>query len=184
MTIANWPQINQTLLQFIQGRVAEEAVAKDLLQEVFLKTQLKLPQLKDQAKLLPWLYQIARNTINDHYRLHKKTRAVPLSNEEIEEEEDKDAVNQNEFLSLCIPTFLDNLPEKYGEALRLVEIEGLSQKELAERLQISHSGARSRVQRGRELLKKSLLDCCRISTDVYGNILDFKSKSEKRKKKC
>ncbi len=46
----------------------------------------------------------------------------------------------------------------------------LSQKELAKRLNISHSGAKSRVQRGREKLKQLILECCALKSDVYGNL--------------
>ncbi|MEM1324074.1 MAG: RNA polymerase sigma factor SigZ [Bacteroidota bacterium] len=180
MTIANWSQIDQLLLRFIIGRVKEEALARDILQEVWLKTQLKLPQLKDQKRLLPWLYQITRTTIADHFRKHQKESLQALPELDIAEEAEE-TIGQHEFFSLCVPGFIDRLPEKYREALRLVEIEGLSQKELAERLQISHSGARSRVQRGRELLKKALLDCCQVSTDAYGNVLDFEPRFQKKK---
>ena len=76
-------------------------------------------------------------------------------------------------LSGCIPAFLDSLPEKYREALFEVEINGLSQLELAKKLDISYSGAKSRVQRGREKLREALLDCCDIAADKYGNILEY-----------
>ncbi|HAH00091.1 MAG TPA: RNA polymerase subunit sigma-24, partial [Ktedonobacter sp.] len=60
----------------------------------------------------------------------------------------------------CIKTMVDSLPNDYREALYLTEYEGLTQRELADRLGLSFSGAKSRVQRAREKLKVMLLDCC------------------------
>lgn len=54
----------------------------------------------------------------------------------------------------CVAAIVDALPDVYREALRLTEYEGLSQKELSERLGISFSGAKSRVQRARAKIKE------------------------------
>jgi RNA polymerase sigma-70 factor, ECF subfamily len=63
------------------------------------------------------------------------------------------------------------LPDPYRDAIVLTEFDGLSQKELAGRLGISVSGAKSRVQRGRALLKRQLLDCCQFEFD-RGSVID------------
>ena len=73
--------------------------------------------------------------------------------------------------------FKKNLAPKYQEALQLVDIEGITQVELAHRLGISISGAKSRVQRGRQQLKQKLIDCCPVKTDQYGNILEIEHKN-------
>ncbi|RMG58329.1 MAG: sigma-70 family RNA polymerase sigma factor [Bacteroidetes bacterium] len=86
------------------------------------------------------------------------------------ETEDPDLTTR---FSACIRPMIEGLPEPYREALWLSEMEGLSQKELAARLGISYSGAKSRVQRGREKLKAQILACCEVSADRYGNIIDF-----------
>jgi RNA polymerase sigma-70 factor (ECF subfamily) len=63
------------------------------------------------------------------------------------------------------------LPETIGDALRMYEIEGLSQAEIANRLGISLSGAKSRVQRGRRRLDELLRDSCRFELDRRGNVI-------------
>jgi RNA polymerase sigma-70 factor (ECF subfamily) len=68
--------------------------------------------------------------------------------------------NEMEELHLVFHRIVDRLPEPYREALTLTAFEGLTQEELAKRLGISLSGAKSRVQRGREHLKRMLLDFC------------------------
>jgi RNA polymerase sigma-70 factor, ECF subfamily len=65
-----------------------------------------------------------------------------------------------------------SLPERYREALVLTEFDGLTQQELADRLNISLSGAKSRVQRGRAQLKQMLNECCTFEFDRRGKAID------------
>jgi RNA polymerase sigma-70 factor (ECF subfamily) len=65
-----------------------------------------------------------------------------------------------EELHMVFHRIVDRLPEPYRQALTLTAFEGLTQEQLAKRLGISLSGAKSRVQRGREQLKRMLLDFC------------------------
>lgn len=65
------------------------------------------------------------------------------------------------------------LPEPYRQALELSELEGIPQRKVAERLGISLSGAKSRIQRGRKLLRDALLECCHFDFDRRGRILEF-----------
>jgi RNA polymerase sigma-70 factor, ECF subfamily len=69
-------------------------------------------------------------------------------------------VIEMEDLHVVFRRIIDRLPKPYRDALVLTAFEGLAQEELAKRLGISLSGAKSRVQRGREQLKEMLLDFC------------------------
>jgi RNA polymerase sigma-70 factor (ECF subfamily) len=55
----------------------------------------------------------------------------------------------------------------------MTEYQGLSQKQLADNLGISLSGAKSRVQRARDKLRDMLLSCCHFELDRRGRILDY-----------
>ncbi len=68
---------------------------------------------------------------------------------------------------------MNDLPPEYCEALCLTELEGLSQKEYAEKIGIPYSSAKSRVQRSRILLKDMLMRCCHYEFDKYGTILSI-----------
>ncbi|MCB0562236.1 MAG: RNA polymerase sigma factor SigZ [Phaeodactylibacter sp.] len=167
-----WGQVHNNLEQYILRQVKDPVAAQDLLQDVFLKMQAKLPQLREPEKAAPWLFRIAKNTIIDHYRQAANQPVAGLVTEPAGTEQE----DITQEFAYCIRPFIDSLPEKYREALLLVEIQGLSQKELAERLGISYSGAKSRVQRGREMLKEALLECCHIQADRYGNILGYEKR--------
>ena len=68
-------------------------------------------------------------------------------------------------LSGCLGPMIARLSEDSRQAITLVEIEGLTQKQAAERLGLSIPGMKSRVQRGRQQLRKLLEDCCLIELD-------------------
>jgi RNA polymerase sigma-70 factor (ECF subfamily) len=69
---------------------------------------------------------------------------------------------------------IDTLPPPDREALTLTELEGLSQREAAERLGMSYSGLKSRVQRGRAKLRAVLDRCCEVELDPRGAVITFR----------
>ena len=166
-----WQEHHDALLAFIRSRVADRAASLDILQEVFLKILHKLDTLHASEKVKPWLYQITRNAIADHYRRQRTATAEPQP-ELPEALPDDDTAMRH--IESCIRPMIHSLPPIYREALLLSEIEGLSQKELAVRLGISYSGAKTRVQRGRLLLRQALTDCCTFEIDRYGKILEYR----------
>lgn len=148
-----WDQFHQPLKTYISQRVNDQSIVDDLLQIVFMKIQVHLPNLIDEQKIDSWIYRITRNTIIDFYRIKKTSEILPDDlhfNNRAEEE------NFTKEAAVCIRSTIKRLPEKYREALELTEFQGLSQKELSEKLGISYSGAKSRVQRGRGKLKQLL----------------------------
>src|SRR5204863_2532336 len=117
---------------------------------VFLKIHTRIDTLRNEERLPSWIYQIARNAIADYYRERRATLALSEVPVLAEEAGDDDVIKE---LIPSIKAMVDNLPADYREALYLTEYQGLTQRELAERLGLSFSGAKSRVQRAREKLK-------------------------------
>jgi RNA polymerase sigma-70 factor, ECF subfamily len=66
----------------------------------------------------------------------------------------------------------------------LTEFDGLTQQQLADRLGISLSGAKSRVQRGREQLKQMLHECCTFEFDRRGKVIDCTPRRKAACKEC
>jgi len=165
-----WHSFHHPLKQFIVSKTGNDAAAEDILQDVFIKILNQLQNLKQEHKIKAWIYQITRNAIIDYYRKEKRLEELPADLPERIETENQ---NLNKEISACLRPFLEQLPEKYREALVLTEFDGHSQKELSELLGISFSGAKSRVQRGRQKLRELLDACCRFELDRYGNILDI-----------
>ncbi len=153
------------LKTFVYRKVKDKALAEDIVQDVFLKVHAKLGQLKDNEKVSGWIYQITRNTITDYYRSKSKS----LSSQDLDWDSDHQTLN--DCVSGCLHEMLLTLPEKYREALELTELKNLSQTDLALKLNISYSGAKSRVQRARQMLKEKMDESYRIKMDSYGNVM-------------
>ena len=162
--LATWNNLQADLRDFVYRKVKDKGLAADIVQDVFLKVHANLPQLKDKKKFASWIYRITQNLVMDHFRKHKS--AIDPADVDWESSYHK----FNECVAYCLNVLLDGLPAKYRDALRLTELENLTQYELAQRLNISHSGARSRVQRARKLLKERIEALYVIKTDFYGNI--------------
>ena len=169
-----WEAFHTPLQQFIRRHVSDEATTEDVLQNVFLKIHQHMETLKDVKKLESWIYQITRNAIIDSYRSRPMTTLDAVEVLGLPEElPDDDVVSE---LLPCVRAMVRKLPELDRQALVLTEYRGLTQKEMAERLGLSFSGAKSRVQRAREKLKQQLLECCHFELDRRGHIIDYQAR--------
>lgn len=170
---AIWMDLNGELYKFIYSRVNDEHIAKDILQEVFYKIQLNIDQLKNTTKLTSWVYQITRNSIIDYFRKSKK---VNRNIEDFDFAEKEDDNLDYSRLSDCINQKVDSLSEKHKEAIVLTAFKNYSQKELSQKLKLSYTGTKSRVQKAREILKEDILNCPRVEADTAGKLIDYDSK--------
>jgi len=161
-----WQDFSDHLLAFIKSKVNHSEDAHDILQDVFVKVGTRFSTLKEEEKLQAWLFQITRNTIIDYHRNKQK------KNFDSSFLEQDDTTTDSAIID-CVRDLIALLPEKYRLAVELSELEQIPQKELAERLNLSYSGTKSRVQRGREKLKELLIQCCNVQHDRYGNVIEF-----------
>lgn len=159
------------LRRFLARRLADPAAVEDVLQETYLRIHRRADSLREPGRLQGWVYQIARNALVDHYRRQPDSIELP---ETAPMPDDSDDENQAErALARSMRQMLACLPDKYRQALLLIEFEGLTQAALAARLGLSLSGAKSRVQRAREKLREALLDCCHVELDRMGQVLHY-----------
>jgi RNA polymerase sigma-70 factor (ECF subfamily) len=175
-TEAVWSKLGPDLWKFIRRRVLDDHTADDLLQTTFVQIHRNLGGLKKAEQLAGWVYRIARNIVIDHYRNNSNGSSLPESLATDDE-------HVNCIRAKTIPwleEMINELPEKYREAVQMAEIEGLPQQAVADRLGLSLSGAKSRIQRGRALLKKALDDCCTFQMDRRGNVLDCEPKPDRK----
>jgi len=175
-----WKEVHRGLGTFIGKRVANEAEADDILQEVFLRMHARLDSLKDPDKVTSWLYQIARNAVVDYYRSPERQKEIPAGLA-VDVEIGVPAVAPSDHtsgrlrteLADCLRPMLDRMSRDYREAVALVELEGLTQQAAATRMGLSLSGMKSRVQRGRRQLKRMLDECCAIELDRRGGVAGY-----------
>jgi RNA polymerase sigma-70 factor (ECF subfamily) len=174
-TEAVWREFHERLRAFISRRVRQSADVDDILQEVFVRIHRNLSALRQRDRLPAWIFQITRNAIADHFR--SGARQTEAFSDDFDLAEpltvgDEDLQRLHE-LSTCIEPMIAALPKTYREALVMTDLNGLTQREAAERSGLSFSGMKSRVQRARQQLKEVLLECCRIEFDCRGGIIDY-----------
>ncbi len=163
-----WQTFSVRLDRFIRRRVGDDATAQDIRQDVLLRLQKRLAGNGGIGDIEAWLFRSARNAVIDHYRTRKPLVELPddLSADEPE------TGGELEALRAAFRRMVDELPEPYREAVVLADLEGLEQRAVAERLGLSLSGAKSRIQRGRRQLKQSLIACCSFDYDRRGRVID------------
>ena len=158
------------LRAFLRRRVRDDATADDLTQETLLKVFRSRATLRDGQRLEAWLYRIARTTLVDFYRRQRPGEELP-ANLAAESPESADEVTV--AMARSLRNFLEELPEAYREPVRLAEFEGLPLGKIALRMGLSLTAVKSRVRRGRAMLKKKLQDCCRLEFDRMGKIIGY-----------
>ncbi|WP_025761898.1 sigma-70 family RNA polymerase sigma factor [Dyadobacter tibetensis] len=157
-----WKQYHLRLYAFVLKMVKQQEVAEDILQATFIKIHQKIGQLKDQNKLQSWVFQIARNEVYDHF----KSRTTILLPEEL-----PISTEVEETPLCCFDKFLDQLPEIYAAPMRLVYIDGRSQAEAAEELEISLANLKARIRRAKSTLKDQFAACCKFELNKNGKLI-------------
>ncbi len=175
------------LLRFIRARVGSAADAEDITQDVLLRMHRSVSTLASGDRVGAWLFQVARNAIVDHYRARGRASEVvdPHTSADTVADQfaggpDEDPKRFERDATRCLDVFIDRLDARYAEALRLVDVEGLTHKDVAARVGLSVPGVKSRVQRARASLKAALSDCCMLDFGHPDGLVEFQQHAESR----
>ena len=142
------------LFYFIWGKMKDRDTALDLTHDTFLKVWKYRNSYEEQGKFKSWLFRIASNLIKNYIKKHK--RNVPLyKNFEFEDTKQED-LEKND-LADKVKDVLYKIPEKYRLAVILRDIEGKSYKEIAEILEVAKGTVKSRISRGRKMIREKIL---------------------------
>jgi RNA polymerase sigma-70 factor (ECF subfamily) len=153
------------LYRFTLVRVGRnEDAAEDIVQSTLLKAVDKLHTFRGEAALFTWLCTFCRHEISAYYRRRGKTPEVTLIEDAPEvraaleslsagsTDRPEETLHRKEIARL-VQTTLDALPNRYGDALEWKYIQGLSVKEISERLAIGPKAAESLLTRAREAFR-------------------------------
>ena len=160
--------------KFILALVKDEWAADDIIQETFLKVQQNIESLRDPSRLSPWIFRIAHNLCQDHFRGLKKSR----KEESIDQEETgdlKEALIQKGLgiqkemeqrqMGECVQNQINLLPESLRTVLVLFDMMEFSHQESAEILEITVKNVKVRLHRARKKLKTILEEKCAFERD-------------------
>lgn len=171
---AVWQEHRGELKSFILKRVRNTAEAEDILHDVFLKMLAGLGSVQRVDHLRAWLFTVARNAVADHFRSKRPMAELPENlAEDLADHGPDQGSGQLEDMGACLRPMIGALPEKIRAALVLADLEGVRQREVAERLGISLPAVKSRILRGRLLVRRMIEDCCHLELDARGSIMDY-----------
>lgn len=150
------------------------ADAEDLVAEAVTRAWAVIDTLQDKTRFRPWIFRILHNRFISDYR-KKSRRPAETPYDELADDKQQVAslliqqpngflnwwanpehVFANNLLAKDIVAAIENLPEVFRTTVLLINVEGLSYDETAEVLDVSPGTVRSRMNRGRTLLQKSL----------------------------
>ena len=166
-----WLEYKNGLKYYIFKKVKNEEIANDLSHEVLMKVYNSCCSHIEIKNVRSWMFQIAHNTTIDYLKKQQKyTDHIPENYEE----------DQTVFQDAgeIIKPLIQLLPEKYATPLQLSDIEELKQKEVAQKLNLSLTATKSRVQRARNLLKEKIIECSHLEKDDKGNLISIEVKSD------
>jgi RNA polymerase sigma-70 factor (ECF subfamily) len=154
---------------FLQSVTETEETAQDLLQETFFQALRSVPDFRGESKLTTWLYSIAKNVALARYRKDKRrspleeetlTRVAARSDERASgghhpSWDPVEETTRNEETSL-VREALEELSANCRKIIELRDLEELSTKEVAERLDRTRVNVRVRLHRARQKLEEVL----------------------------
>lgn len=166
---ALWQEHKNELRNYIFKRVKSNDLTDDILHEVLIKVYNYCISKSGVRNIRSWLFQIAQNTIIDHYRKQSKFAELDSTNE-LENEDQNVAFS--EAANYILP-MLDFLPKEYSIPLKLADLDNLKHADIAKKLNLSLPAAKSRIQRARQLLMAEFITCCHFETDTQGHLISF-----------
>ena len=156
--IAALERYERPLIRYAMGVVDDLDQARDVVQDVFIKLSQSLATL-DRERLAPWLFTVCRNRALDLQR--KNQRLIPMESEALDQEPGaspmpSEALEEKE-LNVVLRKWIDQLPQKQREAVRLKFESGLSYKEISETLKTSVGNVGTLIHLGVSTLREHWL---------------------------
>jgi RNA polymerase sigma factor (sigma-70 family) len=153
------------IARFVGSRVRDRGRAEDLVQEIFLSALRRLRATDATITFRPWIFEIAKNAAIDHYRRMSRTEEVSIHADDALRPADQlrlvgwaHARPENAILH---KERFDQLREAFGElspnhhrVLVLREFEGLSYREIAQRMDMTRPAVESALFRARRRLQQ------------------------------
>jgi RNA polymerase sigma-70 factor (ECF subfamily) len=153
----------------------DTSAAEEIMQDVFLTVISKIHTLENEAYFSTWLYRVTTNTAFGFLRKEKKF-FDQTSVEDIDQEKSSiydwstlpDDILLSEESSAVLRNSIDSLPESMRTVVIMKDVDGFKNEEIAQSLGLSVPAVKSRLHRGRLILRETLSDYFKKYTDSSG----------------
>src|SRR5262245_22714254 len=153
----------QRITGYVRRMVGDDARAEDVTQEAFISALRRIRATDCEIAFKPWIYEIARNASIDLYRRTSRAEELPIDEEELMHPADRvRLVGSNAPDSMAIAHerldhlrgAFDELSDLHARLLVMRELEGMSYREIGERMDLSRSSVESALFRARRRLER------------------------------
>lgn len=154
-----WITYQDALRKYLEKRVTDKSIVNDIMHDLYLKVFLFCKRYEFSCEkagvknLRSWIFQVCHNTMIDRLKSNAKYRmsspALDIPDAERIIYGTNDSLNAVELIG--------KLPEKYAEAVYLDTILKMNQAGIAKKLGLGISATKSRIQRGKRMLKEIYL---------------------------
>ncbi len=157
----------KSFVSYLESKVKNREVAEDIFQTSILKALKNSHNLKDEQSVMPWFYQILKNSVMDYFREKKKTAAKSnkisqyvseLSNEGIFNRESQ------EQLCACFKKLFKTISPQYADLLNKIDLNEESIESLAKKEGTTANNLTVKLHRARRALRESLEAVCGACT--------------------
>ena len=159
-----WLQHRTVVRSYLEKRTQNETLADDLTQELLLKLHRSCCSGRPIRNARAYLLQAAHHLLVDHYRSCTPEPVAPAA-----------AASVYHALGDYVDPLLGFLPSGYAVPVRLSDLQGWRQDRVAAHIGLSLTATKSRIQRGRKLLRREVETCFDVEPGRRG-ILDFRLK--------
>lgn len=164
----------------VKSMIKDEDAVLDIVQDSYIKAFSHLNAFEGNDKFLPWVKQIAANTVRDWLKKKKPTlftemiqsdeQDTPIEEQFADERSTyipEQVIDENETKRL-IREIIDDLPEDQRAVIGMYYYEELSVREIAETLGATESAVKSRLMYGRKKIEKKVRELEKRGTKLYG----------------
>lgn len=152
----------EQFLGYIRKRIQDPELAEDILQDSLLRAVRGAPELRDEARLIPWFYRVLQNAIVDAYRRRgvEQAHVVVAEAPEMAAEPEDDAE-----LCACFERLIPTLKPEYADLIQAVDLGSEAPERAAGRLGITPNNLKVRRHRARQALRRKLEETCRTCAE-------------------
>lgn len=154
----------------------DEDTVREIVQATLCRAVEKIASYRGEAALFTWLCRLCSNEISDYFRRTRRIaqREVVLDDERLEaalgaldcgDRNDPVAAAERQQLGELIQLIVDYLPARQGNALEWKYVQGLSVREIAQRLGISETAVQSLLARARQGFREGFEAAARRQPD-------------------
>lgn len=151
---------HRRFLAFVERRVGSREAAEDILQEAFVRGLARAGQLRDPESVVAWFYRSLRNALVDHWRRAESERRLFDHSADAGAAEASVDPELMRTVCDCASHLLGTLKPEYAEALRRVELDGVSVKDFAFEKGLTANNASVRLLRARTALRRQVERSC------------------------